>query len=64
MSKIMNCSENDIVKSFKEANVMGVFISSPNKIEASKTTLKSLCEGSSKLLEEDSQFLKDIYGSD
>lgn len=63
MSKIMNCKENDLRECFRKEKYAVGFISSHNKIEPSKTTLKSLCEGSSKLLKEDSQFLKDIYGS-
>ena len=64
MSTILNCSENDIRESFRQSKEKECAIGFiPAKTEHQKSTLKLLCEGSSKLLEEDKKLLKDIYGS-
>lgn len=57
--KILGYDESEIRKSFhlKEMEVVNT-----TQIQPEKTTLETLVEGSKELLNEDSGFLREIYG--
>lgn len=57
-NKLLGYDENDVKKAFSSQELTPTI---PKKIEPEKTTLETLSESSEKLLEENKEFLGDIY---